>query len=65
MRALEQRLSAIEPNKTVQFAALPAPNQENHTSCETIRLRLGALEVEITAGASRESITAVIEALKC
>jgi hypothetical protein len=65
MQALEQRLSSMETKETVQFAALPAPTQENHISYDTIHLRLGEIEVEIPAGASRESIAAVIEALKC
>ncbi len=65
MHALEQRLSSMESNEPVQFAALPVPSQKNHTSCDTIVIRLGELEVEIPAGASRESIAAVIEALKC
>lgn len=64
MQALEQRLSYMESNEAVRFAALPAPTQEN-PSCEAIRIRLGEIEVEIPAGASRESIAAVIEALKC
>ncbi len=65
MQALEKRLASMESNEAVQFAALPAPAQENHTSCDAIRIRLGELAVEIPAGASRESIAAVIEALKC
>ena len=64
MQALERRLSSMESNEPVQFAALPAPTQEN-PSCDAIRIRLGEIEVEIPAGASRESIAAVIEALKC
>jgi hypothetical protein len=55
----------MESNEAVQFAALPAPAQVNNTSCDAIRIRLGEIEVEIPAGASRESIAAVIEALKC
>lgn len=51
MQALEQRLSSMESNEAVQFAALPAPTQEN-PSCEAIRIRLGEIEVEIPAGAS-------------
>ncbi len=64
MQALEQRLSSMESNDPVQFAALPTPIQEN-PSRDAIRIRLGEIEVEIPAGASRESIAAVIEALKC
>ncbi|HHX18814.1 MAG TPA: hypothetical protein GX728_00025 [Clostridiaceae bacterium] len=65
MQALEQRLSYMESNDPVQFAALPVPSQDNRTSCDAIVIRLGEIEVEIPAGASRESIAAVIEALKC
>ncbi|MGI6506949.1 MAG: IS66 family insertion sequence element accessory protein TnpA [Saccharofermentanales bacterium] len=64
MQALERRLSSMESNEPVQFAALPAPVQEN-PSCDAIRIRLGEIEVEIPARASCESIAAVIEALKC
>lgn len=65
MRALEERLASMESNEPVQFAALPVPSQDNHSSCDAIVIRLGEIEVEIPAGASRESIAAVIEALKC
>jgi hypothetical protein len=64
MQALEQRLSSMESNEAVQFAALPAPTQGN-PSCDAIVIRLGEIEVETPAGANRESIAAVIEALKC
>ncbi len=60
MQALEQRFSSMESNETVQFAALPAPIQEN-PSRDAIVIRLGEIEVEIPAGASRESIAAVID----
>lgn len=62
IRALESRLAA-ERGSSVQFAALPSP--VNRSSGESIRIRVGELEVEIPSGASRESIAAVIEALKC
>ncbi|MGI6578787.1 MAG: IS66 family insertion sequence element accessory protein TnpA [Saccharofermentanales bacterium] len=62
MKALENRLAA-ETGKTVQFEALPAPVNESKE--ESIRIRLGDLEVEIPSGASSENIQAVIEALKC
>mgnify|MGYP000942308185 CR=1 FL=1 len=65
MRALESRLAA-ERGSSVQFAALPSPSSPvNRSSGESIRIRVGKLEVEIPSGASRESIAAVIEALKC
>jgi hypothetical protein len=65
MQALEERLSSMESNESVRFVALPAPSQENYTSCGAIRVRLGDIEVEIPPDANRESIAAVIEALKC
>ena len=55
MRALESRLAA-ERGSSVQFAALPSP--VNRSSGESIRIRVGELEVEIPSGASRESIAA-------
>ncbi len=64
MRALESRLAA-ERGSSVQFAALPSPSPANRSSGESIRIRIGELEAEIPPGASRESIAAVIEALKC
>jgi hypothetical protein len=64
MKALENRLAA-EAGKTVQFEALPAPAPVNESKEESIRIRLGDLEVEIPSGASSENIQAVIEALKC
>ena len=51
MRALESRLAA-ERGSSVQFAALPSP--VNRSSGESIRIRVGELEVEIPSGASRE-----------
>ena len=46
--------------------ALPAPGEKaGEKESLAIRLRLRTLEVEIPEGASRESIEAVIEALKC
>lgn len=63
-QALEARLTA-EAEPSVQFAALPAPSAMNSLAADSIRIRLGDLEVEIPSGASRESIATVIEALKC
>jgi len=64
MQALEVRLAA-EAGRTVQFEALPDPAPVNDSKEESIRIRLGDLEVEIPSGASSENIQAVIEALKC
>lgn len=59
--ALEARLGLSEERRD-HFVALRAPGVKKS---QAIRLRLGTLEVEIPEGARRESIEAVIEALKC
>lgn len=56
----------LQEERREHFVALPAPGEKaGEKESQAIRLRLGTLEVEIPEGASRESIEAVIEALKC
>ena len=63
LKAIECRLSETGGQEAVQFVALPEAAPESRTEPATIRLRLGELEIEISTGASRENIYAVIEAL--
>lgn len=63
--ALEEQLNRKEAS--VEFAALPAPEEERSQNRpeEKIVLRRGELILEIPDGTSRETILAILDGMKC